>query len=332
MPQLDRPITAPRSKELACGAETDGIYPSLVGEPCRQTWLTRIQLPEGPIAIQSPATNAGLCCLRRAKVHFPEQVFGEWRISCTELRPRLRDHTFTDRPSRFVALAGNSLGQNGHRDCKGRQQHDEGGRDARDTLVLPHGGSQHVPGAVTFGVDGIAYQVPLDVLPQSIRRLIATLAFLGKGLEHDGVHLVADARAVRGRPDRLHFGDVADDVRQGAGNRIGQIAREHLEKDDAQRVYVTARVHLVGIALDLLRRCVGHGAHELAGLRGHDSVGRPLSQCLGQTEIQHARLAVGIDEDVAGLEVAMNDPPLMGVLHRRTDPREQPEDEPARIA
>ena len=44
---------------------------------------------------------------------------------------------------------------------------------------------------------------------------------------------------------------------------------------------------------------------------------------LGQSEVQHFRVSVAVDEDVARLQIAMNDAALMGMVHRGHTRRHQ---------
>ena len=74
---------------------------------------------------------------------------------------------------------------------------------------------------------------------------------------------------------------------------------------------------------DLFRAHVAQGAEQLTGLgsaRGRQEVG---GGDVGDAEVEHLGLAGFIDQDVAGLEVAMNDALVVGVLHRVAHPGQQ---------
>ena len=70
----------------------------------------------------------------------------------------------------------------------------------------------------------------------------------------------------------------------------------------------------------LLRRHVGRSPHDGARLR---QVAVALDPP-GQAEVGHVRLAALVDQDVRRLQVAVEDPALMGVVHRLRDDRDQP--------
>ena len=55
---------------------------------------------------------------------------------------------------------------------------------------------------------------------------------------------------------------------------------------------------------------VGRGAHD-ASLRGHGHLAR---LALGEAKVHHVRLVLGIDQDVGGLYVAVDDAVRMGIL------------------
>ena len=90
------------------------------------------------------------------------------------------------------------------------------------------------------------------------------------------------------------------------------LARQQLEEDRPQRIDVGAPVGGVALPLGLFGRHVGRRAKNLS-LHGHRDLARfPL----GESEIGDVRLARAVDQDVAGLQVAMNDALLMGVMQR----------------
>ena len=84
---------------------------------------------------------------------------------------------------------------------------------------------------------------------------------------------------------------------------------------DAERVDVGARGHRVAAHLLRARALERHRAHD-----GHGPLfwraGIRIDQ-LRDSEVEELGHTAGADEDVAGLQVTMDDEMLMGVLHRR---------------
>ena len=104
---------------------------------------------------------------------------------------------------------------------------------------------------------------------------------------------------------------------------VRQPVRQQLEENDAQGVHIRAPVEPGWVGGDLFRAHVAQGAEQLAGLgsaRGRQKVG---GGDVGNAEVEHLGLAGLIDQDVAGLEVAMNDALVVGVLHRVAHPGQQ---------
>ena len=91
-------------------------------------------------------------------------------------------------------------------------------------------------------------------------------------------------------------------------------ADEHLVEHDAERVDVAPAVDVE--ALGLLGREVGRGAHDQAGLGDLvvEIADRPRD-----AEVGHLHLAVGGDEHVAGLDVAVHDAVAVRVGERLGD-------------
>ena len=186
---------------------------------------------------------------------------------------------------------------------------------------------------------------------EAVGGLVAAGAVLLQGLHHDPVQLPADqfrqsrrfhlpaggqrrqrlaGTQPRAWPRRLFLADDAADLVPGRfleplllqRRRAGQ----QLVEQYAQRIDVGAGVDVEVIELRLFRRHVERRAqHRL--VRG---VQRPLRQRLvhrlGQAEVDHLGhrpVVVGRDEDVRGLQVAVNDALLMGVLDGLADLHEQ---------
>jgi hypothetical protein len=82
-----------------------------------------------------------------------------------------------------------------------------------------------------------------------------------------------------------------------------------------------------------VRRCRHFGRFSRGLLRGHIGRGAdyftskgkvtPKLKVFGQSEVADVRLVFAIDEDVGGLQVAMEDPMLMSIVNRSGDPRDK---------
>ncbi len=128
---------------------------------------------------------------------------------------------------------------------------------------------------------------------------------LRHGPLHDGDHGGGDRGVDGGQAGDRRLGVLERDA-HGAVAIIGWPAREELEENDSQGV----EVGLGGghLASGLLRRHVAHGAEDVPRLGD-----LALGEGSGDAEVDHLGLAVLAEEDVQGLDVAMDDPILMGV-------------------
>ncbi len=108
----------------------------------------------------------------------------------------------------------------------------------------------------------------------------------------------------------------------GEWRRAGQ----KLIQQHAQRVDVAPRVDILVVQLGLLGRHVLQRAHHRPETRVHRALGEPLAGRLGHAEIDDLGdrpAVIGRDQDVRRLDVAVDDPLLVGVLDRLADRQEQ---------
>ncbi len=157
-----------------------------------------------------------------------------------------------------------------------------------------------------------------ELAPQARRFAPATL---GAGARVGGVG--AEARARQGR---LLVADAAQDLRKRRVAKLeGGDAREQLVEQRAERVDVGAGVEIEAHRR-LLRAHVGGRADELAEAGGEGAPGETGIDGAGDPEVDH--LGDGSpffrgDEDVAGLQVAVNDPLLVRRVHGMADGGEE---------
>jgi len=122
-----------------------------------------------------------------------------------------------------------------------------------------------------------------------------------------------------------HENDVVEIAREAAARARGQVgecarlllgprpvAGEHFEEDDAERVDVAGRGDRR--ALELFGAGVfGREGQTGAARQGFAGIAVVFGQQLGDAEVEQFGSAVGSDEDVSGLEVAVHDEVAMGV-------------------
>ena len=101
--------------------------------------------------------------------------------------------------------------------------------------------------------------------------------------------------------------------------RNGPLAGEQLVEHDARAVNVGPDVDPVRLAARLLGRHVGRRAQHLPVL-GHDGF---LGLALGQAEVHQVRLALGIEQDVGGLDVAVDHAVAVGTVEGVANGRDQ---------
>jgi hypothetical protein len=98
-----------------------------------------------------------------------------------------------------------------------------------------------------------------------------------------------------------------------------QFPGEHFIEDDAERIDVGSVIHL-GRSLQLLGRHVMRGAQGRARPGERDLLRRGADQ-LGDAEVGDLHTALGIEQDVLRLDVAVQNALFVGVLQRLTDLR-----------
>ena len=106
---------------------------------------------------------------------------------------------------------------------------------------------------------------------------------------------------------------MPEHLRHLAGHRIRVCPGEHLIEHHTQGVDIRPRVDQVRVASGLLRAHVGQRPHDLAGNR--DQRVLAIGNRLGQAEIQDAQVTFGIHQQVAGLEIAVDDSLLVRMVH-----------------
>ena len=251
----------------------------------------------------------------------------------------------------FVSLPG-------AHDRSGEQRHRHRRSGGERQLVAPERFPQSVERRGRAGHDWFIIQVALDVGGKSFGRLVAAGAVFFQALHHDPVEvafeLVAEPFRIgvvgRGEPGAFAFlaerfaqaharsrrFDFADDaphflvagVVQGLrveGGAPGQQFVEHHPKAVDVRARVDAHPARAA-SCRLLRGHVDRGAEELLDAGEKRLAGGILLDGLGDAEVDDLRHGLSValgHEDVRGLEVAVDDALLVGVIDGGADVAEQ---------
>ena len=158
------------------------------------------------------------------------------------------------------------------------------------------------------GLDG---QHVLEVGDQLAVGAVAAAEVLGRGAVDDGRQRAGDLG-----PAQLDVGQLLAHVLHRHRDLVlaveGDVAREHLEEDDAERVEVALGVDV--LAQGLLGR-------DVVGRAQHAAVGRQplLVERAGDPEVGDLGRALLVDEDVLGLDVAVDDAAVVGGAQRAGD-------------
>jgi hypothetical protein len=207
-----------------------------------------------------------------------------------------------------------------------RQDHQGGGPQAEAVTARELEGA--IPRPLRPRGHGMAREIALEVVRQRSGRGVPLPRVRAQRHEHDGVEVARQPpplgggrRRRRGRRLRLPAG--------------GPLAAQQLVEDHAQRVDVGRGGHR--LAAELLGGRVLGREQARPRPRGQGGLGRVLgAQQLGDAEVQELEVPGGDDQDVRGLQVAVDHQVVMGVLHRLADAAQQREAglqrQPARLA
>ena len=193
---------------------------------------------------------------------------------------------------------------------KERDERQEDGRRRDPNLPgrKPDGdllGGQRLPDRQRMGGRRQRLFNPGEVDKDLLRAPVALLPRFFKAFEDDTVQVLRDLGVERpGGGRRLALLLDGDAQRRIALER--KAAGQHLEEDDPQGIEVRAGAGL--LALDLLgRHILGRPDHHVAAgdAFGADQAGDP--------EIHDPGVAISVDHDVRGLEIAVDDPQPVGL-------------------
>lgn len=190
-------------------------------------------------------------------------------------------------------------------------------------------GPDPVPDRGRPRLDGEPLEVAAHVVGEGGDGGVALARFLAERLEGDRVEVAGEGAAPRRRRDGRGGGgitvqDLADDLflHPSGGVAEGVPVGEKLVEEDAERPDVAGGRD--PLAAELLGRRVARRQEPIGG-PGRVPVGPLGVEDLRDPEVEELRHAVGGDEDVPRLQVAVHEEPLMGVVHRGADVAEEGE-------
>ena len=175
----------------------------------------------------------------------------------------------------------------------------------------PHDGGPSRP-------DWLTRQVAVKVLGQCLGGGVAFVRLFREAFQADRHQVARNPGLQAGRGDRLLLGDLSDGLHhRGAFER--RPSGQHLVEDRAQGVDVGGRTDLVNSPPRLLGGHVTGRAQDRAGVSQLAALLNPF----GQAEVRDLGDVVRREEDVGGLQVAVDDIGPVGRLHRFCQCRHQ---------
>ena len=194
------------------------------------------------------------------------------------------------------------------------------GPEDRDCRVTPGPAGVASRSRCRARQDRLVVEEPAQVLGHLVGRLVAALRILVDRLEDDGFEVCAGfaCRCRRG-PDRVLRLDLLDQL-QAVGSVEGRLEREQLVERQAKAVDVGPGI---AFAAKPLGGDVAKRAEDVAGLSQAVVVG------LGEPEVGDPDDAVGVEQQVRWLDVAVDDAPGMRVGQALGDLEADPRDAPA---
>ncbi len=209
-------------------------------------------------------------------------------------------------------------------DESGDQADDQGQEDAEHTgdedLVALGELGELVGGARGACVHGLAAEEAFDIGGELCGGLVSAGDVLLERAGDDGIEIAGEGAVEGAHRGRVLLDDDAHGLGDGAaGERERQPTGEQFVGDGAQRVDIASGVDLVGVAGGLLGAHVRERADDLSGVGAEGVGGLVGAGGSGDAEVQDLGLAerVGVeslDENVAGLEVAVDESSAVGVL------------------
>ena len=172
---------------------------------------------------------------------------------------------------------------------------------------------------MTGRLDDVPLEEPLQVIGKRLGRGITVLGHLLEALQADGLELSGNVGDELVRGHRITLENLDDGLHHARGAERRPAAQELVE-DGPQAVHVGRGPDRLAVARGLLRGHVAGRAQDRPGGGQRAVLGGPPRQA----EIGDLRLAVAVDQDVRGLEVAMEEPLAVCVVECASQGGNQP--------
>ena len=185
--------------------------------------------------------------------------------------------------------------------------HEQEGRDDGDPgcqAVSPRPAAQEFPAGRRADSERLLIEPPPQLVGEGAGGREAVLGTFLQRLQADRLQVPGDRRVERPGGGGLLGGDPGEESAERVGLLERQLAGEHAVEDHAEAVDVATTIGLVRPSLGLLGRHVGRGAQDLTV----DRQGAAVGDLPRQTEVGELGLTRFVDEDVRGLDVAVDDP------------------------
>ncbi len=244
-----------------------------------------------------------------------EQLLAQWLEPGHAEQPVLGDpgQVVVDRPARpaevLLGLDAHPVGaepQDGRRGEAAGQDEEQGRDQPRHHRVAAAPSPGPLRPMDPPRQDRLARPISPQVLRQCGGVGIPPRRLLLEALQADRLDVARQARDQPRGGDRLDRLDLLERLQQRGGLER-RPAGQQLVQDRAQRIHVRGRSDVPGVAPGLLGRHVAGRAQHRIGLRQP----RLDVQRLGQPEVGDLGRAVDLHQDIAGLQVAMDDAQLV---------------------
>jgi len=153
-----------------------------------------------------------------------------------------------------------------------------------------------------------------QIVGQVFGRRVPLRGSFGQRLEADAFQLPGDGVIHLPGRARLIPDDLLNDTEQFPPERPS--AGQQLEKDRAEAIDIRTPIHPMALAISLFGTHVGGRTRTAFSLA-------EIFLLQGQPEIDHERLAAAVEQDVAGLDVPVDQPLAVGVVQRLGNRRHQ---------